>query len=400
MSGISRSGGRSWGRSGGRFGPRAALLLLALLASGQAAAESRIVDAHQLVITDTLESLVITTDPTLSGRMRLSLDSDLSCLSIVSSGPGVVVGTSGCDSDTGPLRIEIAPDTDVTLSASGDGSVHIGDLGGPFVATLTDSIDLHAGRVGHLNLIQRSRGDAILGDVGGEAILQMSGSGDVKLREVRGTLNVRQHGSGDLVVGGIDADSVDLSGTGSGDMLIGSGRIARLAARMVGSGDLAVAATVQDGDVSAVGGGDIKLGRVTGHLTRNASGGSDIYVGGSAIITTVIGKIARALGDSDSYSASTATHHTSMSVHFGHLITGAFALAVLFIVWRIVQRGGGLGAFTRRMSARAPESPTHPGVIAVGETMTRLEQRLGRVESYVTTREFDLQRKFRELGPQ
>lgn len=382
-----------------RFGLRSAFLLLALLEVGPAKAESRIVDGRQLVITDTLSSLVITTDASLSGRTRISLDTDLSCLSVVSSASGAVVGTSGCGSDTGPLRIEIAPDIEVTLSASGDGSVHIGDLARPFVATLTDSIDLHAGRVGNLVLTQRSRGDVTLGDIGGSAILQMSGSGDVKLHEVRGTLNVQQHGSGDLVVGGIDADSVDLSGTGSGDMLIGSGRITRLVARMAGSGDLAVAATVQDGEVSAVGGSDIKLGRVTGQLTRNASGGSDIYVGGSAIITTVIGKIARALGDSDSDSAPASTHHTNMSVHFGHLITGAFALAVLFIIWRIVQRRGGVAALRQQQRPRQAGAPTHPGVVAVGETMSRLEQRLGRVESYVTTREFDLQRKFRELGP-
>ncbi|MEJ0049113.1 MAG: hypothetical protein WDN04_25610 [Rhodospirillales bacterium] len=71
---------------------------------------------------------------------------------------------------------------------------------------------------------------------------------------------------------------------------------------------------------------------------------------------------------------------------------------ILFAIWRTVQRNGGLAQLQNRFrSSGEPAQPTHPGVIAVRDTISRLESRLARVEGYVTTREFDLQRKFREL---
>ena len=76
-----------------------------------------------------------------------------------------------------------------------------------------------------------------------------------------------------------------------------------------------------------------------------------------------------------------------------------FAVLVLFICWRIVRRAGGLSGLRRQWRGGGAATPSHPAVLALGETMTRLEQRLGRLESYVTTREFDLTRKFREMGP-
>jgi len=374
---------------------RAVLLLACTAICGRAEADSRLLPGHALVLSDTLESVVLTTDAGLTGNVRIENDGDLSCLSVVSGG-AVVVGTSGCSDSDGPLRIAVPPDMPVTLNASGDGTVHLGDLQGPVVATITGTVDIRGGRVGNLVLNQRSGGDVVLGDVASSAMLTITGSGDVKLRSLHGSLNVRQHGSGDLAIGRIDADSADLQGTGSGDMLLGAGSITYLRAQFAGAGDLAIAATVRDGDVAAAGGSDIKLGTVTGHLNRSASGGSDIIVGGASVLDAVVGKLARVVADSSGSGSTVVSHHGGIAFH--HVLTALFVSVVLYIVWRMVQRAGGPGQVRRRMGAAQPEAPTHPGVMALGEMMTRLEQRLGMVEGYVTTREFDLNRKFRELG--
>jgi hypothetical protein len=71
---------------------------------------------------------------------------------------------------------------------------------------------------------------------------------------------------------------------------------------------------------------------------------------------------------------------------------------VLYISFRIIKRGGGLDGLRTTFRSGPPPGPSNPGVLALCERITQLDQRLGRLEGYVTTREFDLNRKFRELG--
>ena len=167
-------------------------------------------------------------------------------------------------------------------------------------------------------------------------------------------------------------------------------------ASMAGSGDLGVAAEVSQGRIDVSGGGDVKLGQVTGDLQRSSSGGSTITVGGSAIVTEIMAQVARAAGSADirvdKGDHIIAMHGSSMVMHF---LTIGLVGVMLFFLWRIIRRSGGLRAWNR---PRVPEGPLHPGVAAVCDSMTRLEQRLGRLESYVTTKEFDLNRKIRDLG--
>ncbi len=131
---------------------------------------------------------------------------------------------------------------------------------------------------------------------------------------------------------------------------------------------------------------------MTGPLVRSARDGSDIAVGGSAVVDGIIADVAKAIGQSDELPGKQGktVHSTSIVTH---LVMAAVVAVTLFLVWRIVRRG----AFGARGGRSAPDRPLHPGVVAVSEAMSRLEQRLGRMESYVTTREFDLNRKFRDL---
>ena len=344
-----------------------------------ASAETRTLQGEQLVLTTSLSSrVVIDTDASLSGQLRVSADQPLSCLS-VREGQTAIVGTSGCDSDLESLRITVSPNMPVTVTARGDGSVQVADLGAPLTVTLTSSADLKAGHVGSLAISMSGDGDAVVGAVDGPASAEMNGSGNLRLGALTGPLSLRHTGSGDLTVGVVTAPSVAIESVGSGDMVIGGGNITSLNARLRGSGDLSVAATVGDGNVSASGGGDVKLGQVTGKLNRSSSGSSTITAGG---VST---------GELSDRSSRSAVVVRSSHV-FGHVVAAVLAVVMLFFVWRIVRR-----ARSSRSAARNPGVSTHPGVVAVGELLTRLDQRLGRVESYVTTREFDLNRKFRDL---
>ena len=367
-------------------GGRAALALLGVLAAGQAAAETRTVPGQTLALTLTHSAdTVISTDPGLAGAVRVTADGPLECLSVV-EGRTAVIGTAACaGDDLGTLRIAVAPHMPVVLTASGEGSIKIDGLHASLTVSLSGGSDLQAGDVGSFALLLRGGGDVSVGTVDGSASVQISGSGDVKIGTLNGPLSLRRTGSGNLSVGTINAPGVAIDSTGSGETKIGGGRIAGLQVDLRGSGDLSVAATVASGQVTASGGGDVTLATVTGPLTRRASGGSDITVGGS----------------SASEPDEAGENHRTVIMHrdhtAGHVVAAALVAVLLFFIWRIVRRNRSLPGLRGRSGPKQPDSPVHPGVLAVGDTMARLEQRLGRIEGYVTTREFDLNRKFRDL---
>jgi hypothetical protein len=360
-----------------------ACLLAACAASGQAHAETREVAGETLVLTTTTSAAtVIGTDRSLSGHVRVTMDGNAACLS-VSGGSDAVIATSGCSDDSGTLRVDIPPDMPMTVTANGDGNLHFGDTQAPLILTVNGGSAVQAGRVGRLVLSLHGSSDVVFGSVQGDASLQMTGSGDVRLGGVTGTLVLKHHGDGDLVVGHIEAPALDIESTGSGNELIGAGHVGTLIVRIQGDGDLALAAPVHDADISAYGGGDVKLGVVTGALHKSFGDNSDIIIGGPAMVDTLIGKVAQKIGD-DHESNANAGHD------FMHFLMFVAVCVMVFIIWRIVRRGGG-------RTAPPQAGMPHPGVVAVTETLKRIEERLGRVEGYVTSREFDLQQKFKKL---
>jgi hypothetical protein len=361
----------------------AAALLAACAAAGQARADTRDYSGETLVFSDTMSSnAVISIDPTLSGHVRVSLDGNLSCLTVTDTA-AVVISTSGCSEDSGTLRIDVPPDMPLTITSNGEGNIRIGDTQAPLILSMTGSGDVTGGRVGRLVLSVHGSSNVTFGAVLGEATLDMTGSGDVRLASVAGAMVLRHHGDGDLALGHIEAPALDIESTGSGNELIGAGHVGTLIVRIQGDGDLALAAPVRDADISAYGGGDVKLGVVTGTLHKSWGDNSDIIIGGPAMVNTVIGKVAHAIGNNEDTV-------TSSSHGFKHFLMFVVVCVMGFIIWRIVRRGG------RRAAPPVPGA-MHPGVAAVTETLKRVEERLGRVEGYVTSREFDLQQKFKKL---
>jgi len=361
-------------------------MLAVLTASGTARAETREIQGETLVLNSSMSAdTVISTDATLSGHVRVSLDSHLDCLS-ATGGVTAIVTTSGCTDDAGTLRIDVPPDMPLNITGNGDGNIHLNATHAPLILSMNGSGDVTGGDVGRLVLSVHGSSDVKLGAVQGGAVLDMTGSGDVRLASVAGELVLKHHGSGDLAVGHIEAPVVSIESTGSGDMLFGAGNIATLAARMQGNGDLGVAAPVHDADINTYGGGDVKLGAVTGTLNRHSGDGSDIIIGGPALVDTIIGKVATSISTGDSHTVTTS----SGGAHFLHFLL--FAIGA-FIIWRLIRRRGG---FPRPAQPVAAAS-VHPGVAAITEKLRHVEERLGRVEGYVTSREFDLQQKFKKL---
>ncbi len=360
--------------------------LAACLLAHAAWADTRLFPANQLVLTNTMsEDVVVNTDPSLSGQVRVTMDGSLSCLHAVDVDPGpAVIGTSGCSGDDGQLRVDVPPSMPVVITSDSSGDIRVGDLRGQLVVTLNGGGDLTAGNVGLLAATIHGSGDLTVGDVAGSATLAVAGGGTTRLRSLHGPLAMQEMGSGDVTVGSIESDSASIDAHGSGDIAIGSGHIGSLHARLAGSNDLSVSAVVRDADVEAHGGGDVKLAQVTGAFRRDASGGSDITVSGA----TRTGSHSR--GGSGQHFTIVSGNGSSVVTH---VLTGAFLVLVAFICWRIIRRSR-----QRTAQGSADGAPTNTAVLALCETMTRLDQRLGKMESYVTTREFDLNRKFRELG--
>jgi hypothetical protein len=373
-----------------RLGVGAAFAALALV--GTARADTRSFAAKQLVLNDGMqEDVSIQPDASLMGQVRISREDGLECLSIVEGGT-LTVDTSRCNGEE--VHIEVPAGLPIVLNATGGGDISIGDVGGPLTMSLVGHGDVVVGRTGPLVLNLSSGSDVSLGAVAGSAVLTLSGSGDVRVASVAGPLTVRTSGSGDLAIGSIDAPVVDVQGSGHGDVLIGGGGIGSLSVRLNGEGDFATAASSREASLSAHGGGDMRVGPVEHVIQRDSGRGSTIHIGSSALVSAVIADVARAIGD-----AHGATHHVnSDSSAMGHILTIGVVGFLGYLIFRIVRRSNNVPALARRASQAPPAAATHAGVIALCESLARTEQRLGRVEAYVTSREFDLQQKFREMG--
>jgi hypothetical protein len=383
----------------------AACCVAAGLSLGTAHADTRTLRGVALALTlATDEDVTVEADPGLTNAVRVVGDS-LDCLT-ANDGVGVQISTSACDSDMGHLAIMVPPAMPLSVEVAASGNVTIGDLKGPLKATISADGDLKVRHASVLQMEIRGSGDATIQAVDGPADIAINGSGNVRLLRLAGPLKFRQNASGDLAIVQIDSPAVDIESHGSGDVLMLGGHITDLRVRSTGNGDVAMAGRVGTADLSATGGGDIGIKQADGPVARHASGSSSIAVGaGADIAASAMSKLRASVSgdddDDDSVSGRGATtyHHHGGFVHF---VAGIVVLGLLFWLWRIVSRNGGFGrlgrAFgTRTPSRGAPSAPRDPGVVALCDLLAALERRLARVETHVTSREFELNRKFREI---
>lgn len=371
-------------------------LAFALAAAAPALADTTAGPGPFSIIIDTDRNVRIDTVP---GAAATSVSGDGGCAKTEDTGGASSVTIAGC-SDGEDILIRVPTGMPGTVRASGGSDLTIGDTHAPLSLALHGSGDATVGEVGPLALTIGGSNDVRVRAADGAAQIEIDGSGDVRIGRLSGVLQSTQHGSGGLVVGRIEAGAVRLALAGSGDVAIGAGSIAELDAETHGSGDIAIAATIHDARVQASGGGDVKLGRVTGRLSKAASGGSDIYVG-EGLVTAIVARAADAVSTAHRSNFSLAVDRGTHQNVGWHIVSGVLIVILLVLLWRGMQRRGGVAAVAGRLrktgTASPPPPPGHPGVLAVRETMARLDGRLAKLEGYVTSREFDLHRKFREL---
>ncbi len=369
--------------------------------AGTARADTRTLHGAALELTlATDEDVTIETDAGLVGAVRVVGD-DLNCLN-ANDGVGIQISTSACDSDMGHLAIMVPPSMPLSVEVAASGNVTIGDLKGPLRATISADGDL---KIRHASIVQleiRGSGDATIQAVDGPADIAINGSGDVRLLRLAGPLKFRQNASGDLAIVQAASPVIDIEMRGSGDALILGGHIGALRVRTTGSGDVAIGGSVGTADLGATGGGDIGVKHADGPIARHASGSSSIVVGaGADIAASAMNKLRASVSGSDDdddggptqgHGATTYHHHSG----FHRFLAGIVVLGLLFWGWRIFTRKRRVGgAFGGRKPANG--APSDPGVVALCDLLAGLERRLARVETHVTSREFELNRKFREI---
>jgi hypothetical protein len=292
----------------------------------------------------------------------------------------------------------VPPGFPVAVTIAGSGNMRMGDHLGPVKATITSDGDLSLRHASLLQLAIRGSGDATLEAVDGPADIQVDGSGSVKLQRLNGPLQFVQHGSGDLLVSRIDSPAVKIELTGSGDVVLGPGHIVALQARTDGSGDVSAATNIDSADLQASGGGDITLPHVSGTVRKAASDSSTIRINSAGGIGSAALQRLSSLSLADSDDGAEIVRDGQGMNRVSHLLAGMVVLGLLIAVWRTVLRHGGLARLRNHMPRGAsPAAPTHPGVVALCDLIANLERRLARVETHVTSREFDLNRKFREI---
>lgn len=304
------------------------------------------------------------------------------------------------------------------------------------------------------------RGNLDVDQVSGLTLI-MGGTGDVSVGHAAGRVSVKDFSSGDLHIQSITASDADLTTMSSGNIRIDQGNADVLTVRNYGSADTALNGTVRDADLTLMGSGDIVLGRVVETLKKRAFGSGSITIGetsGARITTVTSPDTSAVLSDTlknvlnrsniDFHfgSADSASHTRQHSG--GHGVIGLL-LKIFLIVWlvRLFRRyrktgvipfrktvdkaAAGYAAGVRSWSQRDPEwreapaasmtavmknavqgflnhhpepvedfshsvPPGHP-LARLQDRLMRMERRIGRMEQFVTSPDFSLERQFREL---
>ncbi len=340
--------------------------------------------------------VAIVPDPSLSREIRT-----IGAVGGLTDDGGTARVTTACGGDA--LTIRVPPSFPVQIEAAKGSSFRLGNLDGPVVAHLDGGAELTAG------------------SLAGGLVLENDGGGDVQLGSLAGPSSLSVSGSGDLSIGHVDAASLAIALSGSGDGNIGGGRIGTLQAAVSGSGDLDIEATVGGGSASTSGSGDVSIGRVTGTLVENRGGSGDISVRDDApgAGRTIVGvgntpisvpPVAIApippmpamppIPPMPAMSGVGTTSARSGGSGVNSSVDGAYSDSTAELVAALSVAAGAtlLVLRARRRRVTTVSATADPRIRAAADRLDAIARRVGRVEALVTSREFDLHRRFREMG--
>jgi len=199
------------------------------------------------------------------------------------------------------------------LDISHCGEVELGNIDGPFTASVSGSGDLQAGNAGDADIRVSGSGDVDIGNVGqmelrisgsgdvslenaGPSVISISGSGDIEMEDISGSVDLKISGSGDMEAGEIHGDlyyrasgsgnfyadevngDLDIVLKGSGEAEIDGGKADHIEIRTSGASDVHYDGVAQTANLRASGASDIYVNKVEGELVSEATSAADIDV--------------------------------------------------------------------------------------------------------------------------
>jgi hypothetical protein len=130
---------------------------------------------------------------------------------------------------------------------------------------------------GRMDVSQIGSGDTHTGSAG-EALLRISGSGDISTRAIKGGLSAVSAGSGNIHAASVDGP-MDVRVVGPGDVRAEGGAVSLLKVSIAGAGDVEFGGVAQSLDASIIGSGGIRVSKVTGPVTRHLLGAGAVRIG-------------------------------------------------------------------------------------------------------------------------
>jgi len=215
-------------------------------------------------------------DVTIDAQPSMTVSGDDNLVPMVHTkqeGHTLVIGVDGSFSSHNRLKVTVVSPSLAAVDVRGSGDISVNGLnGGSFELASTGSGDTKlAGRIDALSV-------------------SMSGSGDLRAMELAARqVSIDQAGSGDAHLRAEDADRFTANLRGSGN-LEARGQVKRLTGSLVGSGNMSLGKLMaEDVDLSEAGSGSISA--VASHTARAiASGSGSIEVHGNPRPLEVVGK--------------------------------------------------------------------------------------------------------------
>ncbi len=166
-----------------------------------------------------------------------------------------------------PVRLDLVqgsiafdgPAQSVRARISGSGQVRLAEVRDLLAVQMRGSGDVTVGRAQRLSVEMDGSGAVNIGGVGGEAILDVPGSGAVNIGALRGALRAAIPGSGDVNIASGQADSFEAAVMGTGNLRFG-GTAVDPRVVVAGSGDVVLSGHTGTPRVERVGSGRVELG--------------------------------------------------------------------------------------------------------------------------------------------
>lgn len=175
------------------------------------------------------------------------------------------------DGPTLALTIKVPDGAAIAVTDGGVAKYTIGAVGGTLNLSLAGASGLKAAGAKTLKLELSGAGNADIGEAG-DSNLRTSGAGDVKIYTLKGSVDAKLSGAGNLTVDTINSNSVMLNAAGRSDIRLGKGKISDFALDSAGASDVMVDAVVTTAKVSLAGAGDVKFAKLTGTISQSVAG--------------------------------------------------------------------------------------------------------------------------------